>query len=183
MTVWWLRLGIQHSSPDRSPAKTMGRHERMRRTLKAATARPPAQLNNVASIPSRPISNAGCSASKSRSSFSARPSTRSGSARGGRRRKVVRSLLRRTLGAPRRAHHALANLTLTVTHVPGMSPAVQPRCGRPYWSGVLGGGINIDRRRTRRRAWDPCFVLSHSSLLIDSSTRFGSSTPRCPDAR
>ncbi len=39
--VWWLRLGIQHQRILPASPQQNGAHERMHRTLKAATARPP----------------------------------------------------------------------------------------------------------------------------------------------
>jgi len=42
LTVWWVRLGIQHQLIRPGHPQDNGRHERMHRTLKAATARPPA---------------------------------------------------------------------------------------------------------------------------------------------
>jgi putative transposase len=42
LSVWWMRLGIQHLRSRPGHPQDNGRHERMHRTLKAATARPPA---------------------------------------------------------------------------------------------------------------------------------------------
>jgi putative transposase len=42
LSVWWMRLGIQHQRSRPGKPQDNGRHERMHRTLKAATARPPA---------------------------------------------------------------------------------------------------------------------------------------------
>jgi putative transposase len=42
LNVWWLRLGIQHQRIRPASPQENGAHERMHRTLKAATARPPA---------------------------------------------------------------------------------------------------------------------------------------------
>jgi transposase InsO family protein len=42
LSVWWIRLGIQHQRSRPGKPQDNGRHERMHRTLKAATARPPA---------------------------------------------------------------------------------------------------------------------------------------------
>lgn len=42
LSVWWVRLGIQLVRIERGHPEQNGRHERMHRTLKAATARPPA---------------------------------------------------------------------------------------------------------------------------------------------
>ena len=42
LSVWWMRLGIQHQRIRPGHPQDNGRHERMHRTLKAATARPPA---------------------------------------------------------------------------------------------------------------------------------------------
>lgn len=39
--VWWIKLGIVHQRIDRGRPDQNGRHERMHRTLKAETARPP----------------------------------------------------------------------------------------------------------------------------------------------
>lgn len=41
LNVWWLRLGIQHQRILPASPQQNGAHERMHRTLKAATARPP----------------------------------------------------------------------------------------------------------------------------------------------
>lgn len=42
LAVWWIRLGIQPERIDRGKPQQNGRHERMHRTLKAETAKPPA---------------------------------------------------------------------------------------------------------------------------------------------
>src|SRR5436190_4070595 len=42
LSVWWIRLGIQHQRIRPGHPQDNGAHERMHRTLKAATARPPA---------------------------------------------------------------------------------------------------------------------------------------------
>ena len=42
LSVWWMQLGIQHQRIRPGHPQDNGRHERMHRTLKAATARPPA---------------------------------------------------------------------------------------------------------------------------------------------
>ena len=42
LTVWWWKLGIQHERIEPGHPEQNGRHERMHRTLKAATAQPPA---------------------------------------------------------------------------------------------------------------------------------------------
>jgi transposase InsO family protein len=42
MNVWWIRLGIQHQRIEPSHPEQNGAHERMHRTLKAETTRPPA---------------------------------------------------------------------------------------------------------------------------------------------
>lgn len=42
LSVWWIKLGIQHVLIDPGHPEQNGRHERMHRTLKAETARPPA---------------------------------------------------------------------------------------------------------------------------------------------
>jgi len=42
LNVWWLQLGIQHERIEPGRPQQNGRHERMHRTLKAATTRPPA---------------------------------------------------------------------------------------------------------------------------------------------
>ncbi len=47
LNVWWLKLGIQHQRIPPGQPQHNGRLERMHRTLKAETARPP-QLNQVA---------------------------------------------------------------------------------------------------------------------------------------
>jgi len=41
LNVWWMRLGIQHQRILPASPQQNGAHERMHRTLKAATARPP----------------------------------------------------------------------------------------------------------------------------------------------
>ena len=41
LNVWWRRLGIQHQRILPASPQQNGAHERMHRTLKAATARPP----------------------------------------------------------------------------------------------------------------------------------------------
>ena len=43
LSVWWMKLGIAHQRIERGKPQQNGRHERMHRTLKAGTARPPAQ--------------------------------------------------------------------------------------------------------------------------------------------
>jgi transposase InsO family protein len=43
LSVWWLRLGIQHQRIRPAPPHENGAHERMHRTLEAETARPPAR--------------------------------------------------------------------------------------------------------------------------------------------
>ncbi len=43
LSVWWLRLGIQHQRIRPASPQENGAHERMHRTLKAETARPPAR--------------------------------------------------------------------------------------------------------------------------------------------
>ena len=43
LSVWWMKLGIVHQRIQRGKPQQNGRHERMHRTLKAETARPPAQ--------------------------------------------------------------------------------------------------------------------------------------------
>jgi transposase InsO family protein len=47
LTVWWWKLGIRHERIEPGHPEQNGRHERMHRTLKAATAQPPA--TNLAS--------------------------------------------------------------------------------------------------------------------------------------
>ena len=47
LTVWWMRLGIQHQLTRPGHPQDNGRHERMHRTLKAATARPPATSHHA----------------------------------------------------------------------------------------------------------------------------------------
>jgi transposase InsO family protein len=42
LSVWWIRLGIEPLLTEPGHPEQNGRHERMHRTLKAATARPPA---------------------------------------------------------------------------------------------------------------------------------------------
>jgi putative transposase len=42
LSVWWLRLGIQPELIEPAHPEQKGRHERMHRTLKPKTARPPA---------------------------------------------------------------------------------------------------------------------------------------------
>lgn len=42
LAVWWIRLGIQPERIERGKPQQNGRHERMHRTLKAETAKPPA---------------------------------------------------------------------------------------------------------------------------------------------
>jgi transposase InsO family protein len=41
LNVWWMQLGIQHQRIQPASPQQNGAHERMHRTLKAATARPP----------------------------------------------------------------------------------------------------------------------------------------------
>lgn len=41
LRVWWIKLGIEHERIDRGRPDQNGRHERMHRTLKAETTRPP----------------------------------------------------------------------------------------------------------------------------------------------
>lgn len=41
LSVWWIKLGIDHQRIDPGQPQQNGRHERMHRTLKAETARPP----------------------------------------------------------------------------------------------------------------------------------------------
>jgi putative transposase len=43
MNTWWMRLGIRHQRIEPSHPEQNGAHERMHRTLKAETTRPPAQ--------------------------------------------------------------------------------------------------------------------------------------------
>lgn len=43
LSVWWIKLGIEHQRIRPGNPQENGRHERMHRTLKAETARPPAQ--------------------------------------------------------------------------------------------------------------------------------------------
>ena len=43
LSVWWLRLGVQHQRIRPASPQENGAHERMHRTLKAETARPPAR--------------------------------------------------------------------------------------------------------------------------------------------
>jgi putative transposase len=43
LSVWWLRLGIQHQRIRPAAPQENGAHERMHRTLKAETTRPPAR--------------------------------------------------------------------------------------------------------------------------------------------
>jgi putative transposase len=43
LSVWWIRLGIRPELIEPAHPEQNGRHERMHRTLKAATARPPQQ--------------------------------------------------------------------------------------------------------------------------------------------
>jgi putative transposase len=43
LNVWWMKLGIVHQRIQPSSPQENGAHERMHRTLKAATTRPPAQ--------------------------------------------------------------------------------------------------------------------------------------------
>jgi transposase InsO family protein len=45
LNVWWIRLGIAHQRIEPSHPEQNGAHERMHRTLKAETARPPAQTH------------------------------------------------------------------------------------------------------------------------------------------
>jgi transposase InsO family protein len=46
LSVWWLKLGIEPRYIPPSSPQDNGRHERMHRTLKAETARPPAESMN-----------------------------------------------------------------------------------------------------------------------------------------
>lgn len=41
LSVWWIKLGIDHQRIDPGQPQQNGRHERMHKTLKAETARPP----------------------------------------------------------------------------------------------------------------------------------------------
>lgn len=41
LSVWWIKLGIQHDRIEPASPEQNGRHERMHRTLKAETTRPP----------------------------------------------------------------------------------------------------------------------------------------------
>ena len=41
LSVWWIKLGIDHQRIDPGQPQQNGQHERMHRTLKAETARPP----------------------------------------------------------------------------------------------------------------------------------------------
>lgn len=43
LSVWWMKLGIVHQRIEPAKPQQNGRHERMHRTLKAETTRPPAQ--------------------------------------------------------------------------------------------------------------------------------------------
>jgi len=43
LSVWWMKLGIVHQRIEPAKPQQNGRHERMHRTLKAQTTRPPAQ--------------------------------------------------------------------------------------------------------------------------------------------
>ena len=43
LSVWWIKLGIGHQRIEPGQPQQNGRHERMHRTLKAETARPPEQ--------------------------------------------------------------------------------------------------------------------------------------------
>lgn len=43
LSIWWLKLGIQHERIKPGRPDQNGRHERMHRTLKAETAKPPAR--------------------------------------------------------------------------------------------------------------------------------------------
>jgi putative transposase len=43
LSVWWMKLGIVHQRIEPGKPQQNGRHERMHRTLKAETTRPPAQ--------------------------------------------------------------------------------------------------------------------------------------------
>ena len=43
LSVWWIKLGIRHQRIEKSRPDQNGRHERMHRTLKAETTRPPEQ--------------------------------------------------------------------------------------------------------------------------------------------
>jgi putative transposase len=43
LSVWWIRLGIRHDRIRPGKPQDNGRHERMHRTLKAETTRPPRQ--------------------------------------------------------------------------------------------------------------------------------------------
>ena len=43
LSVWWIRLGIRHVRTEPSSPEQNGRHERMHRTLKAETTKPPKQ--------------------------------------------------------------------------------------------------------------------------------------------
>ena len=43
LTVWWLKLGIRHERIEPGHPEQNGRHERMHRTLKAETTKPPAK--------------------------------------------------------------------------------------------------------------------------------------------
>jgi putative transposase len=43
MNTWWIRLGIRHQRIEPSHPEQNGAHERMHRTLKAETTRPPAR--------------------------------------------------------------------------------------------------------------------------------------------
>jgi hypothetical protein len=42
LSVWWIKLGIEHQRINPGHPQENGRHERMHRTLKAETTRPPA---------------------------------------------------------------------------------------------------------------------------------------------
>lgn len=50
LAVWWIRLGICPERIDVGKPQQNGRHERMHRTLKAATAKPPAATMNAQQV-------------------------------------------------------------------------------------------------------------------------------------
>jgi transposase InsO family protein len=43
LSVWWIKLDIDHQRIDPGQPQQNGRHERMHKTLKAETAKPPAR--------------------------------------------------------------------------------------------------------------------------------------------
>ena len=131
LSVWWLKLGIEVERIEPGKPQQNGRHERLHRTLKAETARPPAQGPAGATATLRPFSSR---VQRGAGARGAGPENAGGDVSGGDAGILqeaggsgVSGLLGAPAGAPRRAGEA-------------RGPALLPERSAAGRTGRLGGG-------------------------------------------